>query len=119
MKIGRLLAIAAITYVVGSIARGVYEAPGMALFLTGIGIILILVFGLFDWAYYDNVIRIVLLIIAWVYLAAVFALFASGQWGIAFAALTLLYIIMEAGQPMVSGFLAHWDTPERRFAQRM
>ena len=41
----------------------VFEAPGTALFLTGIGVILILIFGLFDWTYYDDVIRIVLVVI--------------------------------------------------------
>ena len=40
----------------------VSEAPGTALFLTGIGVILILIFGLFDWTYYDDVIRIVLVV---------------------------------------------------------
>src|SRR6476659_5730305 len=119
MKIGKLLAVAGLTYAVGSVARGVAEAPGTALFLTGIGVIFVLLFGLFDWTYYDDVIRVVLVIIGWVYLAAVIAMFASGQWGIAFAALVLLYLIMEAGQPMVSGVLAWWDTPERRLEQRM
>jgi len=74
MKIGKLLAVAGLTYAVGSVARGVFEAPGTALFLTGIGVILILIFGLFDWTYYDDVIRIALVIIAWVYLAAVIGL---------------------------------------------
>jgi len=119
MKIGKLLAVAGLTYAVGSVARGVFEAPGTALFLTGIGVILILIFGLFDWTYYDDVIRSVLVIIGWVYLAAVIGLLMAGQWGIAFAALILLYIIMATGQPMVSSFLAYWDTPERRFEQRM
>ena len=119
MRLGKLLAIVGLTYAAGSVARGVSEAPGMALFLTGIGAVLILVFGLFDWAFYDDVIRIVLVIIAWVYLAAVIGLFAAGEWGIAFAALIVLYIIMAAGQPMVSSFLAYWDTPERRFELRM
>jgi hypothetical protein len=81
MKTGKLFAVAGLTYAVGSVARGVSEAPGMALFLIGIGVILILIFGLFDWTYYDDVIRIVLVIIAWVYLAAVIGLFAAGQMG--------------------------------------
>ena len=119
MKIGKLLVVAGLTYAVGSVARGVSEAPGMALFLTGIGVILILIFGLFDWTYYDDVIRIVLVIIGWVYLAAVIGLFAAGEWGIALAGMILLYIVMEAGQPMVSSFLGWWDTPERRLEQRM
>jgi hypothetical protein len=39
MKIGRLLAIAGLTYAVGSVARAVYEDFGTAVFLTGIAII--------------------------------------------------------------------------------
>ena len=58
MRLGKLLAVAGLTYAVGSVARGVSEAPGTALFLTGIGVILILIFGLFDWTYYDDVIRL-------------------------------------------------------------
>ena len=58
--------VAGLTYAVGSVARAVFEAPSTALFLTGIGIILILIFGLFDWTYYDDVIRIALVLIGWV-----------------------------------------------------
>jgi hypothetical protein len=119
MKMGKLLAVAGLTYVVGSVARGVFEAPGMALFLTGIGVILILLFGLFDWTYYDDVIRFALVVIGLIYWAGVIGMMMAGQWGMAFGALMLLYVIMETGQPMVSSFLAHWDTPERRFEQRM
>ena len=119
MKLGKLIVVAGLTYAVGSVARAVFEAPGTALFLTGIGIILILIFGLFDWTYYDDVIRIVLVVIGWVYLAAVIGLFMAGRWGLAFSAVILLYIVMEAFQPMVIGFLGWWDTPERRFEQRM
>jgi hypothetical protein len=57
MKIGKLLAVAGLTYVIGSTARAVYEGLGTAAFLTGIAVILTLVFGLFDWTYYDEVIR--------------------------------------------------------------
>src|ERR1700693_1491330 len=96
MKIGKLLAVAGLTYAVGSVARGVSEAPGMALFLTGVGVILILIFGLFDWTYYDDVIRIALVVIGWVYLAAVFGLFMAGRWGLAFSGVILLYIVIEA-----------------------
>src|ERR1700719_2026993 len=119
MKLGKLLAVAGLTYAVGSVVRGVAEAPGMALFLTGVGVILILIFGLFDWTYYDDVIRIALVGIGWVYLAAVVGLFMAGRWGLAFSAVILLYIVMEACQPMVISFLGWWDTPERRFEQRM
>jgi hypothetical protein len=119
VKLGKLIVVAGLTYAVGSVARGVSEAPGTALFLTGIGIILILVFGLFDWTYYDDVIRIGLVVIGWVYLAAVIGLFMTGRWGLAFSAMILLYIVMEACQPMVISFLGWWDTPERRFEQRM
>ena len=119
MKLGKLIVVAGLTYAVGSVARAVFEAPSTALFLTGIGIILILIFGLFDWTYYDDVIRIALVVIGWVYLAAVVGLFMCGRWGLAFSAVILLYIVMEACQPMVIGFLGWWDTPERRFEQRM
>jgi hypothetical protein len=119
VKLGKLIVVAGLTYAVGSVARAVFEAPSTALFLTGIGIILILIFGLFDWTYYDDVIRIALVLIGWVYLAAVIGLFMTGRWGLAFSAMILLYIVMEACQPMVISFLGWWDTPERRFEQRM
>jgi hypothetical protein len=119
MKIGKLVAVAGLTYAVDSVARAVSEVPGTALFLTAIGVILILIFGFFDWTYYDDVIRITLVVIGWVYLAAVFGLFMAGWWGLAFSAVILLYIVMQAGQPVVSSFLGWWDTPERRFEQRM
>jgi len=46
MKIGKLLAVAGLTYVIGSTARAVYEGLGTAAFLTGIDVTLTLVFGL-------------------------------------------------------------------------
>ena len=51
----------------------------MAAFLTGIGVILILVFGMFDWTYYDEVIRIALAIIGLGIWLAVIGLFAAGD----------------------------------------
>jgi hypothetical protein len=119
MKLGKLLAIAGLTYVVESVVRGVAKAPHMAAFLTGIGVILILLFGLFDWTYYDDVIRSALALIGLLYFAGIAALLMEGQVGAALAAVVCLLIVTGLFQPVVSGFLARWDTPERQFTERM
>ena len=38
---------------------------------------------------------------------------------VALAAIVFLLIVMGVFEPVVSGFLARWDTPERRFTERM
>jgi len=119
MKIGKLLAVAGLTYVIGSTARAVYEGLGTAAFLTGIVVILTLVFGLFDWTYYDEVIRSALGLIGLLYFAWVVGALMAGRWGLAFAAAIFLYTITALFQPMVSSLLAWWDTPERRLEQRI
>jgi hypothetical protein len=119
MKIGRLLAIAGLTYALGSVARAIYEDFGTAVFLTGIVVILSLVFGLFDWTHYDDVIRFALGLIGLVCFAGIIGLLTAGHFGAAFAAAIFLTIVVELLQPAVGGFLAWWDTPERRFGQRM
>jgi hypothetical protein len=119
MKVGKLLVIAGLTYIIGSTARAVYEGLGTVVFLAGIAIILILVFGLFDWTYYDDVIRSALGLVGLVYFAWIVCALMAGQWGLAFLAVIVLAIVAEIFQPMVSGVLAWWDTPERRLEQRM
>ena len=119
MRLGKLLAIAGLTYVVDSVVWGVAKAPQMAVFLTGLCVILLLVFGLFDWAYYDDTFRLALTLVGFVALARVAALLMEGRAAVALAAIVFLLIVMGVFEPVVSGFLAGWDTPERRFTERM
>ena len=114
-----LIAVALLTLAAGSIIQGTYQAPSGAFFIAIVVIVLTLVLGLFDWTYYDDTIRIVLVILGWIYLAGVAGLFLMGELVLGFAALVVLSIVMEAGQPIVSSVLSWWDTPERRFEQQM
>ena len=83
------------------------------MFLTGIAVILTLVFGLFDWTYYDEVIRSALGLIGLLCFAWIVGALMAGRWGLAFAAAIFLSMAMEIFQPMVSSTLAWWDTPAR------
>ena len=114
-----LIAVALLTLAAGSVIQGIYEAPGGAFFIAIVVIVLILVGGLLDWSYYDDVLRVVLVILGWIFLAAVAGLFLMGEPILGFAGLVVLFLIMEAGQPLVSNVLSWWDTPERRFEQQM
>ena len=81
--------------------------------------VVFLIGGLFDFEYDDVTIHNLLALIGGVCALGIIGMALSGQWFGALIALCVVLGVMGVCKPTVTAFLDRWDTPDRRFQERL